>query len=236
MARHVPLDPAAHAHLSVRRDRAAGLGDAVMSAPAFPHEFRQIQAHYPIVFSREGEAGRIRPYALFGLERGSNLFLAENGWDAPYIPVAHRMKPFLIGRSGTGLKVHIDLDDPRVSDRDGEALFQAGGAATAFLEEVSALLGEVHEAEQSLVGFSAMLDDLDLVEPFTLDITLDHGQQGRLAGFHAIAEARLDRLDGEALARLQAAGFLQALYMAVASMSQFVNLIARRNQLDRVAI
>lgn len=235
MTRHVRLDPIEHASLRLITDRSAGLGDGVMMAPLFPHEFRQAQAWYPIVFSRETGSGRLRPFALFGLEKGSNLFLSGQVWDAAFIPAAHRMKPFLIGRGADGLKVDVDLDHPRLSEATGEQLFLPDGTQAPALAEVAGLLAQVHEAEEALPGFSAMMDELGLFEPFTLDVTLDSGEQGRLAGFETVSEETLYSLDGATLARLQAAGFLQPIFMAVASLSQFVRLIQRRNALDAKA-
>ncbi len=232
MTQLVQLNPVQHAGLRLRTERSAALGDNVMLAPVFPHEFRLAQANYPVVFSRDKEGGLIRPLALFGLERDSNLFLNASGWDADWIPVAHRMKPFLIGRKGDTLEVHVDIDHPRISQSEGEPLFLPDGQPSARLDEVSQMLADVHEAEQSLAGFSAMLDELELVEPFTLDLTLDSGKQGRLAGYLMIAEERLYGLDGETLGRLQAAGFLQPVFMAVASLSRLAALVRRRNALD----
>ncbi len=229
MARHVQLNPADHSGLRVQAGHGAGLGDNVMHAPVFPHEFRQLQAHYPIVFIEDCASGQLRPVALFGLETGDNLFLAGARWDAGYVPLAMRMKPFLIGRSDAGVKVHIDLDHPRVSQTSGESLFLEGGGRSPFLDEMAGLLAQVHEAEQAIAGFSAMLRELALTEPFTLDVTLDSGEQGRLSGYHTIAEERLHTLEGETLGRLQASGFLQPVFMAVASLSRFEALIARRN-------
>ncbi len=235
MTQHVPLTPISHAGLRVRTDRSAALGDGVMHAPVFPHEFRQLQAHYPIVFAHFGAEKRLRPVALFGLQTGSNLFLNAAGWDADYIPVAIRMQPFVIGRGpGADFSVHIDVDSPRVSAAHGEALFDPLGKESMFLREMAGILGEIHAAEQALPGFCAMLTELELVEPFTLEVTLDSGEEGRLTGYMAIAEERLYGLDGETLGRLQAAGFLQPIFMAVASLSQMVALIRRRNALDAV--
>ncbi|RME64091.1 MAG: multidrug transporter [Alphaproteobacteria bacterium] len=237
MARHVQLNNIDHADLRIRTERNAALGDGVMSCPVFPYEFRNLQPHYPIVFTKDATTGGFRPLALFGLEEGENLFLtSDEGWDAAYIPLAMRMQPFLIGFSNDGggggrqMEVHIDLDHPRVSQTEGEPVFLAHGGHTPFLQEIAKLLGEVHAGEQSITGFSAMLDELELIEPFTLDITLNDGSQGRLAGYYIIAEESLYGLDAEALGRLQAAGFLQPIYMAVAALSQFRALIDRRNR------
>ncbi len=236
MAKHAQLNNIDHAELRVRTGYGAALGDAAMWCPSFPHEFRNLQPYYPIVFSKDAATGGFRPLALFGLEDGENLFLGPSSdWGAEYIPLAIRMRPFLIGRSDNGaggrqMEVHIDLDHPRVSETDGEALFLEHGGHSPYLQEVSKLLAEVHDGEQGIGRFSALLEELDLIEPFTLDVTLNDGSQGRLAGYYVIAEEVLYNLDQQALGRLQAAGYLQPVFMAVASLSQFRGLIDRRNK------
>lgn len=234
MPRHVSLNNVDHANLKVRTEYSAELGDAVMSSPVFPHEFRNVQAHYPIVFSKES-SGRFRPIALFGLEQDSNLFLHGDEWDANYVPMAMRMPPFLIGFAfpGSGesqMEVHIDIDHPRVSETEGQPLFLPQGGQTDFLKQIAGMLTEIHHAETSVQSFSVILDELDLIEPFTLDVTLDDGTKGRLAGLYTIAEEKLYSLSADGLSRLQEHNFLLPIYMAVASISQFRSLIDRRNR------
>ena len=50
---------------------------------------------------------------------------------------------------------------------------------------------------------------------------LANGSQNRLAGFYTINEERLLGLSGAVLERFNRAGYLQAIYMAIASLSQF---------------
>ncbi|MEE7548880.1 SapC family protein, partial [Xanthomonas sp. Kuri4-1] len=57
-----------------------------------------------------------------------------------------------------------------------------------------------------------------------------HGAQHRLAGFHTIDEDRLRALDADALWQLHQAGWLEPIYMVVASMSNFRALIERMNR------
>jgi hypothetical protein len=229
----VQLNNVDHASLLIRTERDAALGDAVMAAPVFPGEFRNLQAHYPIVFVKDGRTGGFRPMALFGLEEGSNLFLTEEGWDAAYIPLAMRMQPFLIGfsrRDGERqLEVHVDLSHPRVTAEGGVPVFLEHGGHTEFLQDVTSILAAVHEGEETVAPFTALLNELGLIEPFTLDVTLDDGSSGRLAGYYVIAEEILYTLPEEALGRLQAAEALLPVFMAIASMAQFRALIARRN-------
>ncbi|MEO1042365.1 MAG: SapC family protein [Pseudomonadota bacterium] len=235
MPKHVQLNSVEHKDIRVITKRDASLGDAIMAAPLFPQEFREAQALYPIVFSKEQKTGKFRPYSLFGLEEGENLFLDNDGWNGHYLPLAVRMQPFLIGFAGkpgpdTPMEVHIDIDHARVGTQEGEALFHDHGGETDFLKEIASLLGAIDDAEQTIPAFSAMLNEFELIEPFTLDITLDNGAQGRLAGYYTIAEERLQQLAASELDRLQRAGMLQPIYMAVASLSQFVSLIRKKNQ------
>jgi hypothetical protein len=71
-----------------------------------------------------------------------------------------------------------------------------------------------------------------LLESFVLDVTDAEGATQRLAGFHTIHEERLAALEADALAELHRAGFLQPIYMVLASLSNFRALIARRARRD----
>jgi hypothetical protein len=50
-------------------------------------------------------------------------------------------------------------------------------------------------------------------------------------GFYSIAEEQLYQLKGDVLASLNQAGFLQPVFMAVASLSRVRDIIERRNRL-----
>jgi len=230
MANHAPLNNVDHKNLRVVPTRGAAYGDAVMSALTFPAEFRDLQACYPIVFAQDGN-GSYDAIALLGFEQGENLFLGPNGWDAPVIPLTVQRQPFMIGR-GDELSVHIDLDSPRVRDGgiEGEALFLTYGGTSEYLERISSVLRTIHDGLAASRAFVAALVELELIESFVLDVELDDGSQNRLAGFYTINEDRLAQLSADQLAALHGKGYLQAIYMAVASLAQFRALIQRKNQ------
>jgi hypothetical protein len=232
MPNHAILNNAQHKNLRVITERGPAWGDALMSALTFPAEFRDLQACYPIVFARN-EAGGYDALALFGFEQGENLFLGPNGWDAPVIPLAMQRQPFLIGRGdGDELSVHIDMDSPRVRDGgvDGEALFLSYGGTSEYLEHAVSMLRTIHDGIDAARAFTEALSALELLEPFVFDVQLDTGVRHRLAGFHAINEERLSALSADQLAGLHRAGWLQPVYMSVASLSQFRALVARKNR------
>ena len=231
MAHHAILNNVDHKHLRVVTTRGAAYGDAVMSALTFPTEFRDLQACYPIVFAQDGNGG-YDALALFGFEQGENLFLGPDGWDAPTIPLSVERQPFMIGRNGDELAIHIDLASPRVRDggSEGEALFLTYGGTSEYLERISRVLRTLHDGLQAARAFTGALRELDLIEPFVLDVELDDGSPHRLAGFYTIAEDRLAALSADQVAGLHRAGHLEAIYMMTASLAQFRGLIARKNR------
>lgn len=225
---HALLNNIDHRDLRVVATRGAAWGDAEMAALTFPAEFRSVQAYYPIVFQKTADGG-FQPVALFGFRRGQNLFLAAEGWDAGYVPLAVERQPFSIGLSADGEPMmHIDLAHPRVSREQGEALFRTHGGTTDFLDRASSTLQVLHEGTRATPAFVDALLRHDLLESFVLDIELEEGGgQHRLAGFYTLHEERLAKLDGDALARLQRDGHLEPIYMAIASLSHFRDLIER---------
>ncbi len=52
-----------------------------------------------------------------------------------------------------------------------------------------------------------------------------------MQGFYCIAEERLYKLKGDVLESLNEAGYLQPVFMAVASLSRIREIIERRNRL-----
>lgn len=229
MPRHAQVNNIDHKDLKIDTRRSAALGDDVGFAATFPAEFRDLQACYPIVFRKDAH-GVLSPIALLGFEEGRNLFLDGERWDAHYLPLAIERQPFLIGRNGDELTVHIDLDNPRVGRTGGEPLFREHGGNTQYLDRTASVLLTLHNGLERVPAFVDALMALDLLESFALDVELDDGSLNRLAGYYTINEDRLRGLDAEALGQLHAAGHLEPIFMAVASISNFRSLIDRMNR------
>ena len=230
MPNHVLLNNIDHKDVRIDTRRGAAYGDDVMLAITFPAEFRDVQAHYPIVFRKTPDSASFEPVVLFGFQERENLYLGPDGWDASYVPLAIERQPFLIGMTGGEPMVHIDLASPRVSGAEGEAVFLTHGGNTDYLERVNSTLLSIYQGLQATPPFIAALLEHSLLESFVVDIELDDGSQNRLAGFYTINEDKLNALSGEVVARLHQNGYLQALYMVLASLSNFPSLIARKNR------
>ena len=221
------LNNITHKDLRVITQRGAQWGDDFMSAPVTVDEFRKLQAHYPIAFQPDGE-GSFLPVVLFGLQEGLNVFLTETGWDADYLPLSMQRMPFSIGVAGDELRMLVDMDSKRISHgAEGEAVFLPQGGTTDFIENANAVLRTLHEGLQATPEFIQTLQAHALLEPFTLDVERPDGTRGQLLGFYMIHEERLAGLDAATVALLHQADYLQPIYMAIASLSNFPQLIRR---------
>ncbi len=218
-----------HKDLRIVTQRGAKWGDDVMSAPVTPDEFRKLQAHYPIVFQEDGKGGFL-PIVLFGLQEGENLFLTEAGWDAEadYLPLSMQRLPFSIGVAEDELRMMVDMASKRISHgAEGEAVFLPQGGTTDFVEHANSVLRRLHEGFQAVPEFIQTLVSHGLLESFVLDVERPDGSHGQLVGFYTIHEERLAGLDAATVSLLHQADYLQPLYMAVASLSNFTKLIRR---------
>jgi hypothetical protein len=226
-----------HQQTRVLTDYHASLGDSLMYAQTFPLEFRDIQSCYPIFFIKDPDSGQFLAAALFGFEADENLFLHNRRWDASYLPMMIRRHPFLIARQGvdpaspenTQPVISIDMDHPRVNDSQGEHLFLEDGKPSVFLQEAIELLKNIHRAHQHNENFQKVLLQYDLLESLNLDITFNNGSKKTISHFYSINESALYSLGGDALADLNKQGYLQPIFMAIASLSRLRPLIDRKD-------
>lgn len=234
MSQYEILDKEKHRHLRIKTGYGATLGDAAMYMMTYPMEFRDIQSCYPILFTKDPNTGGFFAAAVLGFEANQNLFLQDHRWDASYVPAMARRQPFLIATGPEGDDrtpvVSLDMDHPRVSQDEGEALFDSQGRTTEFLDQKIALLDKLHHGLQHGKGFVDALLRHELLEQITLDIAFNDGSKQTLQGFYSIAEERLYQLQGDVLESLNQAGYLQPVFMAVASLSRMRDVIERRNR------
>ena len=229
-SQHQPLTAQDHADLRIATGSGAEFGDAVMSCITVPDEFRQVQADYPILFRLSDDRERFTALAIFGFENGENLFLHGDSWDAAYRPLAMAIQPFLIGGGPEGKQVHIDMGSARIGPAEGVRLFDESARPTPYLDAITEKLGQLDAGYQASGEFFEALQRHALIEPLTLEITLDDGSTNRMVGFHGIDEDRLSALDATALGELHAGGHLMPLFMAVASIGRIGDLVRRKNK------
>ncbi|WP_102796488.1 SapC family protein [Bowmanella denitrificans] len=218
-------------HKDVRIDttKGASLGDKVMLSMLTLPEFRTAQAYYPVVLHKNAQTGEFYPVALFGFEAEENLFLQGDQWQAGYIPLYQQRGPFLIGQSNGQRVIHINMQHPRVNLDKGEPLFLEYGGYSPYLEQLVSVLETLHQGVEMNNHFIAALLELNLIESFSLEVQLDNHAKHQLLGFYTVNEKNLSELSAEQLAGLNQQGYLEAIYMMLASQSQFAKLVAMKN-------
>jgi len=228
----VQLDTIDHHALRVQRRYSAEFGHSVNQALLSPAEFEDAQREYPILFRRDGE-GEFQAIVLLGLDRGENVFLAADQWNARFIPAEIRRGPFVVGQvedvSGTAaLAPFIDLDDPRVGESEGEPLFLSLGGNAPYLEEVVTALRIIQERTAETRAMFSVFLELDLIQPVNIQIQLADGLEYRIPDVFSIDTAQFSSLPSDKLKRLQASGFLPHAIFARSSLPNINRLIELR--------
>jgi hypothetical protein len=196
-------------------------------------EFGPAAHHYPIVFA-SGDGGKtFAAVAVLGLAAGENLFVEDGAWTkGVYCPAYVRRYPFCMA------KVTLDqveqqsrlicVENDFVDATVGESLFDAQGTALEKWKDIERLVTE-YEADVERAGeLCAILSDYALLEPFTMQATLNQGGAMQLTGMHRVAERKLEVLNAAQLKNLLKKGILGRLYAHILSLDNFARLLDRR--------
>jgi len=233
MTNKVLLNNIDHHDLRVIARHGPEFGDNINQALIFPTEFEVVQREYPILFRRDVD-DEFQAVVLLGLDRDENLFLENGAWQARYVPAVQQRGPFSIALNDnpaqTGPMIHVDLEHPRISRTEGEALFLEHGGNAPYLEHVTGLLRTIYLGIEASRPMFAAFEEAGLIEPVQIEIKLSDAEQYNLPQYHAIAEERLAALDGSALERLHRQGFLRLAFQAASSLGNISRLIDLKNR------
>jgi hypothetical protein len=237
MPRIVMLNHVAHRQLRVITRPGAEFGDKVGMAVAFPNEFAVLQREYPIFFRKDNATAEFQAVVLLGFQKDENLFLEGSSWNARYVPAAIARGPFLIGfqesvggRTPPERVINMDMDSPRLSTTEGEALFTPQGGNTPYLDRLSTMLAGIHDGLNLTKDMFAAYTELDLIESVSLEIKLNADEGVNVVGLHTLNQRKLAELDAAPLNRLHKAGFLECAFMALASLGNVNRLMAMKQR------
>jgi len=243
MARYELLNNITHKDLRVTTRFGREFGDDIGMVVAFPTEFAELQREYPIFLRREQGSGNWQAVALLGFEAKENLFLQGERWNATYLPGAIAKGPFLIGFQEQRVEgelrrepvVHVDMDHPRITTGEsgageGEAVFLPQGGNSAYLDHISTVLRGIRDGVDAGQAMYAALDELGLIQPVTLEIQFDEANRVNVAGLHNIDRDRLAALDAGQLHALHRAGYLEGVYLVLASLHNLRRLMAEKQR------
>jgi hypothetical protein len=216
----VALNTVTHKDLRVQASAAARYGDAQRFVPVIVGEFAFLVPHYPIFFAKDSETGSFYCGAMLGIDEGENLFLGEEG----YRPLNLRRGPFFTA----GSDIAIDLDHPRV-DVSGQPLFTEAGEPSDYLKSIMGLFQDLRPGLEQTKIFIETLMKLKLVEPIDISLAFDDGTRRQLDGLYTINQDVLKKLaDGDVI-DLFRRGYLQAIYLMIASLKQVPVLAQKKN-------
>lgn len=192
---------------------------------------------FPCVFIQTGEGHSLA--ALLGLRDHENLFVQADGQWArgSYLPAFFRRYPFVLAEAAGDPTFTVCLDRayPGLNTEQGQALFDAEGRETPWLEEIKRFLLSFRQEMQASQAFASHLASLGLLQDGAIEYRLD-GQTCHLRGFKTVNEAKLQALDATTLQDLAARGWLGGIYAHLLSLQQVQRLALRldeRRALDK---
>ena len=222
MTQIVLLDNQAHRILRVQTEPAARYGDNHRFVPVAVNEFSLLVVHYPILLSKDAETGAFYCGAMLGFDEGENLFLDEGR--NVYRPLNLQRGPFCT----VGSDVAIDLDNPRVAPA-GEALYTESGKPTRYLESIVELMRNLRPGLEKTKVFVDILLQLRLLAPLEIDAQFDDGTMRDVLGLYTIDHEALRGLPDDAALELFRRGYLQLIYVMLASLKQIPVLAQKKN-------
>lgn len=227
MTNIVSLNTQAHRQLRVQAGAAARQGDRQRFVAVIVNEFPLLAAHYPILLSKDADTGAFYCGAMLGIDEGENLFLHDPRHRDIYRPLNLQRGPFFTA----GEELAIDLDSPRVAaGGEGEALFADSGEPSPYLQSIMALMRELRPGLERTRIFVSTLMTLKLVEPVTIDLGFDDGTKRVLTDLYTIDQSALRELPDVAVLDLFRRGYLQLIYLMVASLKQVPVLAQIKNR------
>lgn len=233
----VVLDNIKHKDLKVKQVYSGVFGEKVNSVMTFPTEYADIHMEYPILFKRNA-SGEFQSVAFLGFEKEENLFVEENQWNASYVPAIIAKGPFLIGFQETLVDgvvkknpvIHVNMDDPRVNESEGESVFLKHGGNSSYLENVIAVLRGINDGMDISQRMFSMFQSFELLEPVSIEIEVNEVQKFLIKDYFTISGSRLAALEADKLEALNKAGFLGAAFLVQSSLLNIKKLISRKNR------
>jgi hypothetical protein len=192
-------------------------------------EFGEACKEYPLVWIEAGQDAQgvrqVAPIAVFGLVKGQNLCLDRGAWRTAYMPVALRMYPFALARSGdVQYALCHDANSTRLSVTEGEALFDEQGNPSAFLLDVQRQLEQVELEVERTRQMGLELLRLDLLREMRFEATLPEGGSVSVEGFLTIDEKRFADLPDAEVVKLHKSGMLGLVHAHRLSLSNMRRL------------
>jgi len=225
MTHIVALNNLVHRTVRVQAEPAAKFGDNQRFVQVVVTEFSLLVTHYPILFSKDADTGAFFCGAMLGIDEGENLFLKEGKGHEGYRPLNLQRAPFFV----SGEDLAIDLDHARIAAHEGQVLFNADGQPTPYLESIKAAFQQLKPGIEMTKRFTETLLKLNLLEPVDIVLGFDDGSKRNLVDLYTVNQEVLRALPDASVIELFRRGYLQLIYLLIASLKQIPLLAKKKN-------
>ena len=226
MTNIVVLNNHTHLKLRVHAQASAALGDNQRFVAVVVGEFLALALQYPIFFSKEADTGRFYCGVMLGFDPNENLFLEEHRQRTLYRPLNLQRGPFYTA----GPDLAVDLEHPRVAQSGDQVLFDERGEPSAYLKSIIGLMKDLQPGLEQTRLFIETLLGLQLIEPVMVNATFDDGSRREIEGLYTVSHEALKALPDAHAVDLFRRGYLQLIYLQIASVTRVMELTRRKNQ------
>ncbi|WP_444995778.1 SapC family protein [Aliikangiella sp. IMCC44359] len=202
--------------------------------PVIVHEMAQLSTELPIVFVKNSQTGQFNSVVLLGLQEAQNLLIKQSQWQGHFIPSILSNLPLNVvatNQEKDQFTIVIDEKSDLLSNSEGNALFDADGNQTEYLDKRIEALKSYYECVHVTQDFIQTLNQLELLELQSLSFSID-GNKKNIGGIYLVNEKKLNELSNENFSLLRQKGFLGIIYHHLASIHNMSKLIKLTNELS----
>lgn len=234
------LDKQNHANLRKKYSHDYQHVKTEQMSPVNMHEFADAGTCFPLLFVKHSSNAKFFPIALFGFEKGENVFYAKDKWQCTYVPSAIRRDPFSLKPTTTAdgsvqWKISVDLNSENISDSEGEPLFQ-DDYPSPFLEAIhKELINDIKE-QAVTAEFVKYLEENKLLSAIKFNLTCANNQVKQVNGIYAIDEPALKTLTTDKVQEAHSKGYFKAIYCMIGSRHNLYELIKRQQNSSKDVI
>ena len=220
-ANAVPVSRERHAALSLEPVGGYSFASKTNSVPIVATEFAQVAKEYPIVYVKSGDG--VTPVALFGVGQDENRFVAADGaWKGRYVPAFLRRYPFVLAESSEPGKLVLCIDEAYAGlnkSGRGQPLFGMDGKPSAILDDATKFLRSLRTYAAQTVRFGQAVRAAGILSRARIEASGSNGKKAAIAGALVVDRRKLKELPADALSDLARRGYLELIYLHLASLA-----------------
>ncbi len=234
MSKIIPINNQVHGQIKVKSSSDYSRFKSQHLIPIVAQDFSRMATEFPLVFVKNTETGQFIPVAMMGIKNGVNLYCQDEHWPAAVTPLGFSNAPLsLVKKSSDSdeLIVCIDEESALVATDSGDALFDAQGEQTEYLENRSEALLKVAEFTHQIQVISQFFAEKKLLVSRQLTVKLENENEPfTINGVYLIDEQALNELPTDEFEQLRKQGLLPLIYAHLTSLQQITRLTIKHNQ------